>query len=82
VIRQDSDRGLSSFEFRTPFFKATDDSEQFLIVDLVITLNGRVFLRKEGDRAQDTFFVILGEYSSGYKVGSVGFQDSFLSLVE
>jgi hypothetical protein len=82
VIRQDSDRGLSSFEFRTPFFKATDDSEQFLIVDLVITLNGRVFLRKEGDRAQDTFFVILGEYSSGYKVGSVGFQDSFLSPVE
>jgi hypothetical protein len=51
VIRQDSDRGLSSFEFRTLFFKVTDDSEQFLIVDLVITLNGRVFLRKEGDRA-------------------------------
>jgi hypothetical protein len=51
VVGQDSDRRLSSFKFGTPFFKAMDDSEQFFIVNLVITLNGRVFLRKEGDRA-------------------------------
>jgi hypothetical protein len=50
VIRQDSDRGLSSFEFGTPFFKAANDSKQLFIVDLVITLNGGVFLRKEGNR--------------------------------
>ena len=51
MVGQDSDRGLGSFEFGTPFFKAADDSEQFFIIDLVITLNGRVFLRKEGNRA-------------------------------
>jgi len=50
MIGQDSDRGLGSFEFRTPFFKAADNSKQFLVVDLVITLNGGVFLRKEGNR--------------------------------
>jgi hypothetical protein len=50
IIGQDSDRGLGSFEFRTPFFKAADDSKQFLIVDLIVTLDGGVLLRKEGDR--------------------------------
>jgi hypothetical protein len=50
VIRQDSGRRLGSFKFGTLFFKAIDDSEQFFIVNLVITLNSRVFLRKEGDR--------------------------------
>jgi hypothetical protein len=49
MIGQDSDRGLGSFEFGTPFFKAADDSKQFLIVDLVIALDGRVFLREEGN---------------------------------
>jgi hypothetical protein len=50
MIGQDSDRGLGSFEFGTPFFEAADDSKQFLIVDLVIALDGGVLLRKEGDR--------------------------------
>ena len=50
MIGQDSDRGLGSFEFGTPFFKAADDSKQFLVVDLVIALDGGVLLRKEGDR--------------------------------
>jgi hypothetical protein len=44
MIGQDSDRGLCSFEFGAPFFKAADNSKQFLIVDLIVILNGRVFL--------------------------------------
>jgi hypothetical protein len=51
MIGQDSNQGFSSFEFRAPFFKAVDDSKQFLIVDLVIALDRGVFLRKEGNRA-------------------------------
>jgi hypothetical protein len=73
VIRQDSDQRLSSFKFGTPFFKVTDDSKQFFIVNLVITLNGRVFLRKEGNRAQNTLLIVLREYSTGYEVGCIGF---------
>jgi hypothetical protein len=82
VVGQDSDWRLGSFKFGMLFFKATDDSEQFFIVNLVITLNGRVFLRKEGDRAQNTLLIVLREYSARYEVRYVGFQDSFLSLVE
>ena len=51
MVRQDADRRFGSFEFGTPFFKAANDSKQFLIVDFVITLNCGVFLRKEGNRA-------------------------------
>jgi hypothetical protein len=40
MVRQDSDRCFSTFEFGTPFFKVTDDYEKFFIVDLVVILNG------------------------------------------
>jgi hypothetical protein len=44
VVGQDSDRGFGFFKFRTLFFKAADDSKQFLVVDLVIILDGGVLL--------------------------------------
>ena len=64
------------------FFEVANNSKQLFIVDLVIILNGRVFLRKEGNRTQNTLLIVLREYSTGYKVRGIGFQDSFLSLVE
>ena len=64
------------------FFKVANNSKQLFIVDLVIILNSRVFLRKEDNRTQNTLLIVLREYSTGYKVRGISFQDSFLSLVE
>jgi len=50
VIREDKDRVLGSFELGALFFETADNREQFLIVDLVVTFDGGVFLREEGNR--------------------------------
>ena len=40
VVGKDEDRVLRAFKLWTPFFEASDNREQFLIIDLVITLDG------------------------------------------
>ena len=82
MVRQNEDWVLRSFEFRTPFFKASDNREEFLIVNLVIILDRGVLFRKEGYRVEDILFVVLREYSSGDEVRGIGFDDYLLSLVE
>jgi hypothetical protein len=64
VIGQNADWRFGSFEFRAPFFETADDCEQLLIVDLVVTLNGGMLLRKEGNRSEDSFVVVLREDTS------------------
>lgn len=44
VVREDLYAGASGLKVREPFFKAADDSEQLLVIDLVVTLGRGVFL--------------------------------------
>jgi hypothetical protein len=59
VVGDDLDRGAGTFELRSPLLEAADDRQEFLVVDLVVTLRYRVFLGEERNRPQDAVVSIL-----------------------
>lgn len=48
-----------------PFLEAPDDSQEFLVVNLIISLCGGVFLLIDHDRTENSVIVVLRKYAGG-----------------
>ena len=60
MIYEDFDREGGSFKLGMPLLEAADNSYKFLIIDLIVALCLRVFLRVKGNWVEDALIVILG----------------------
>ena len=61
MIYKDFDREGSSFKLRMPLLEVVDNSYKFLIIDLIVALYLRVFLRVKGNWVEDALIIILGQ---------------------
>jgi hypothetical protein len=58
VISPDFDFMLGAFDEVPPFFKCTDDSQHFLVMDFIVAFHGIETFGQEGDWVQ--FVIFLG----------------------
>lgn len=74
VVSPNVDVVWRALEVVTPIGERADDSEEFLIVDLVVPLSFGERLRKEGDGVPNTGGILLREDGAGGEIRGVGLE--------
>ena len=77
VVSDDVKLFSRALKFWAPFLKGLNNSEEFLVIDFIITFLWCMLGGKEGDGPEGAIFIILGEYAAGSPVGGVSFNNSF-----
>jgi hypothetical protein len=65
-----------------PFFKGTDDSHEFFVIDLIVAFCGGMFFREEGNWMEDSCIIILGQHTSRDVVRGISFNYNFSVIVK
>jgi hypothetical protein len=71
-----------SFKVQAPFLKYADNGHELFVIDLIVVFGRAMFLGEKGDGVENAIVIILGQYSGGYEVRSVCFDNYFLVIVE
>ena len=72
MVGDDGDRMGGSLDILFPFFQCKDHSEEFTIIDVVVSFGRNKCLGEKGTRVGITIKIVLKENSSSSKEGSIG----------
>ena len=77
MITEDCYLMLSTMKITTPSLECSDNSQKFLIIDIIVNLSRRELARVKGHRVEELIILILGQNSPKGKIRYISFNDEW-----
>ncbi len=82
IIGDHFDKIFYFLKLRPLFFKRFDNCQEFLVINLVIVFDWNIFGRKENDKVESFYQIILKEYIFQSPIRNIGFNDCSSTKIE